>query len=99
MKGRILKCCKIPIKTEIKTIGSRTFKKNGIDPLFAMPPNTNSTPWFAYESSFPKTLAIALIIIKPNFVFRGKAHNRTQLILVCMRRKEKLGRPYLLQLQ
>ena len=42
--GSILKCCNIPIKTEIKTIGNNTVRKNGISPLFARPPNTKFIP-------------------------------------------------------
>jgi hypothetical protein len=44
INGRIFKYWKIPINTEINTIGSRTFRKNGDSPLLAIPPNTNDIP-------------------------------------------------------
>lgn len=76
MNGRILKCCKILIKIEIKMIGSSMFKKNGIDFLFVMFLNMNFIFWFVYESSFLKMLVIVLIIIKLNFVLRSKVDKR-----------------------
>jgi hypothetical protein len=72
MNGRILKCCKIPIKAEMNTIGRRTFKKKGDAPSFTIPTNTKVIPSFAHYKSFPKPSAIELMITKPNFVFNNK---------------------------
>lgn len=49
MMGSTFMYCAIPINTEINTIGSRTFRKNGPAPSLAIPPNTKFMPSAAYD--------------------------------------------------
>lgn len=51
--GKILKCCRIPIKTAKNTIGNNAVKKNETSPLLTRPPNTKTIPASAYPRSAP----------------------------------------------
>ncbi|COF10487.1 Uncharacterised protein [Streptococcus pneumoniae] len=51
--GKILKCCRIPIKTAKNTIGNSAVKKNETSPLLTRPPNTKTIPASAYPRSAP----------------------------------------------
>lgn len=72
MNGKILKCCKIPIKTEINTIGSKTLKKKDISPLFNKPPNTKFTPAAAYFNNSLNKFEIAVMRMRPTCVFNSR---------------------------
>jgi len=69
ISGSILKKFKIPIRMEIKIIGSSTFKKNVEAPSFCNPPNTNSTPPIPKSISLLNNLETNPITTTPISVF------------------------------